>query len=527
MMLSYPFKRFAVAVLMGLFFAATLFYVWRAQQPQVVVDAPQPLQCVSYAPFYKPGMNPTIQDTYIDPLQIERDLKALSVVTQCVRTYSVSQGMDYVPKAAQKLGMQVLLGTWIGWLDAENRVQLQLAVQLANEFKQTVKGLIVGNEVLLRGEQPEAKMHEYLQWAQANTEVSVTYADVWEFWLRHPTLEQDVDFITVHILPYWEDLPVAIAQAVPHTVAVMNRVQNSFKKPVLIGETGWPSQGRQRFAAAPSLVNEARYVREFLQAAHTNGWQYNIIEAVDQPWKRELEGTVGGYWGLFDVDLKPKFAMQGSVSERYDGLLPYVISLCLAMLAAVWAWRRRLPLSSQLLVIFTAATFGLHGFLQVDYVQHAARMRNEYLMLGGLVLLGWGLLWLQVRQLLNMSSSHGLEQGMLLLFAGALFAVSVSLGINGRYIDFPLVLTLLPVIVVLITLIYQYGQYPRAMQSGKAFVWLLAVLTLIATNIALGVAMLELGNTSAWMWAGLCGLAAFVLPAKSMLTPQAAIIPND
>ncbi len=524
---SHPFKRFSVTVLMGVFFAATLFYVWRAQQPQVLVDAPQPLQCVSYAPYYKPGMNPTIKDTFIDPLQIERDLKALSAVTKCVRTYSVSQGMDYVPKAAKKIGMQVLLGTWIGWLDAENRAQLTLAVQLANDFKETVRGVIVGNEVLLRGEQPEAKMHEYLQWAQANTEVPVTYADVWEFWLKHPTLEQDVDFITVHILPYWEDLPVAIAQAVPHTVAVMNRVQNSFKKPVLIGETGWPSQGRQRFGAAPSLLNEARYVREFLQAAQTYGWQYNVIEAVDQPWKRELEGTVGGYWGLFDVDLKPKFPMQGAVPERNDGLLPYAVSLGLAILAAIWAWRRRLPLTSQLLVIFAAATLGLHGFLQVDYVQHAARMTGEYLMLGGLVVLGWGLLWVQIRQLLSLPTSRGLEQGMVLLFAGALFAVSVSLGINGRYRNFPVILTLLPLIAMLITLLYQYGKYTQAMQSGKVFVWLLAVLALVATNIAIGVAMLELGNSSAWLWAGLCGLAAFVLPAKSMLTTQDAVSVTD
>lgn len=520
---SHPFKRFSVTVLMGLFFVATLYYLWHAQQPQTLVDAPQPLQCVSYAPYYKPGMNPTIKDTYIDPLQIERDLKALSAVTECIRTYSVSQGMDYVPKAAKKLGMQVILGTWIGWLDAENRAQLTLAVKLANQFKETVRGVIVGNEVLLRGEQPEAKMHEYLQWAQANTEVPVTYADVWEFWLKHPALEQDVDFITVHILPYWEDLPVAIAQAVPHTVAVMGRVQNSFKKPVLIGETGWPSQGRQRFAAAPSLVNEARYVREFLQAAQTYGWQYNVIEAVDQPWKRELEGTVGGYWGLFDVDLKPKFPMQGGVSERSDGVLPYAVSLGLAILAAILAVRRRLSLSSVMLVIFAAATLGLHGFLQVDYVLHAARMTVESLMLGGLVVLGWSLLWLQVRQLLHLPVSHCLEQGMLLLFAGALFVVSASLGINGRYIDFPVILVLLPVSTMLITLLYQYATSPQAVTSGSVFVWLLAVLVLIATNIALGVAMLELGNTSAWMWAGLCGLAAFVLPAKAMLIPQAAI----
>lgn len=513
-MLSHPFKRLPAYFWMALFFIASVYYVWRLQQPQILVDAQQPLQCVSYAPYYKAGMNPTIADTYIDPLQIEQDLKALSAVTSCVRTYAVSQGMDYVPKAAQKLGMQVIVGTWIGWLDAENKTQLKLAVELANQYKDTVRGLIVGNEVLLRGEQPEAKMHEYLQWAQANTEVPITYADVWEFWLKHPSLEQDVDFITVHVLPYWEDLPVAIEQAVPHTVAVMNRVQGSFKKPVMIGETGWPSQGRQRFGAQPSLVNEARYIREFLQAAKTYGWQYNIIEAVDQPWKRELEGTVGGYWGIFDVNLKPKFALQGPVAERSDGVVPYAVAFGLAALAAIWAVRKRLPLPGKLVVVLTSATLGLHGFLQIDYVQHAARMSLEYLMLGSLIVLGWGVVVLQLRQWLEMKVSPVIEQGAVLLLALAFCIVSVSLGINGRYRNFPLILALLPVASLLMSLLGP--RKPLQAPAGHVLIWLIAVLTLVATNIAVGVAMLELGNFTAWSWAGLCGLAVFVLPAQLM-----------
>src|SRR5471030_1986962 len=34
--------------------------------------------------------------------------------------------------------------------------------------------------------------------------------------------------------------------------------------------------------------------------AKQENFRVNLIEAYDQPWKRELEGTVGGYWGLFD-----------------------------------------------------------------------------------------------------------------------------------------------------------------------------------------------------------------------------------
>ena len=72
-------------------------------------------------------------------------------------------------------------------------------------------------------------------------------------------------------------------------------------KEILIGETGWPSQGRMREGALPSRTNQARVVSEILDTAKREGFRVNLIEAYDQPWKRQLEGTVGGYWGLFDA----------------------------------------------------------------------------------------------------------------------------------------------------------------------------------------------------------------------------------
>ncbi|MGT2440721.1 hypothetical protein ACU4GH_38580 [Bradyrhizobium betae] len=71
-------------------------------------------------------------------------------------------------------------------------------------------------------------------------------------------------------------------------------------KEILIGETGWPSEGRMRDGALPSRTNQARVVSEILGLAKANKFRVNLIEAYDQPWKRRLEGTVGGCWGLFD-----------------------------------------------------------------------------------------------------------------------------------------------------------------------------------------------------------------------------------
>ena len=515
-----PFIRLPATLWMAVLLVLSLIFVWKQQQPQPIkaadVATASALQCVSYSPYYKEGMNPTVAGTQVDPAQIDVDLQALSKLTRCVRTYSVSQGMDYVPKAASKLGMQVIVGAWVGWLHADNRHEIEQAVTLANTYPETVRALVIGNEVLLRGEQPESKMREYLQWVKAHTRTPATYADVWEFWLKHPALEQEVDFVTVHILPYWEDRPVAIAQAVAHTTAVMDKLGFAFKKPLLIGETGWPSQGRQRFGAAPGVVNQARYLREFVDVASQRGWQYNVIEAVDQPWKRALEGTVGGYWGLMDTDLQPKFAFSGPVAERQDGVTPYLLALGLAVVGAGLVKRRQLGIAAQVLAALTLATLGLHGFLQLDYIRHAARSPDEYLMLGGLAILGWAMVLYYLQQWLGCQDRPSVEQALLSTFVFALLLTSASLAIDGRYRDFPLLLTILPVAVTLVAMLRTLSAFPAEHIRATPATWWLGVLALFATNLAVSVAMLEFGNYPAWAWSGLCGVVTLVFPVKAM-----------
>jgi glucan 1,3-beta-glucosidase len=55
-----------------------------------------------------------------------------------------------------------------------------------------------------------------------------------------------------------------------------------------------------REGALPSRTNQARVVSEILDLAKREKFRVNLIEAYDQPWKRQLEGTVGGYWGMID-----------------------------------------------------------------------------------------------------------------------------------------------------------------------------------------------------------------------------------
>ena len=47
-----------------------------------------------------------------------------------------------------------------------------------------------------------------IQKVKRETGVPVTTGEIWSVWRDHPELVSAVDFIAVHILPYWEDEPV-------------------------------------------------------------------------------------------------------------------------------------------------------------------------------------------------------------------------------------------------------------------------------------------------------------------------------
>ena len=88
-------------------------------------------------------------------------------------------------------------------------------------------------------------------------------------------------------------------------------------KEVIIGEVGWPSAGRMREGALPSPLNQARVISEVLAHNRRDNIRVNVIEAFDQPWKRALEGTVGGHWGVLGADSREiKFVWGGAVSNH-------------------------------------------------------------------------------------------------------------------------------------------------------------------------------------------------------------------
>ena len=359
------------------------------------VEIPQPaaqaIPCVSYAPF-RGNQTPFDEALVVAPGQIEDDMGRLAVAgIRCVRTYSVDQGLEQVPEIAARHGISVLLGTWIGREPAKNRLQLETAVQLANAHRGAVRAIVVGNEVLLRRERTVENLAADLAWVRARTSVPLTYADVWEFWLRNLSLAAAVDFVTIHILPYWEDDPVANADAPRYVIEIWRKMREAFPdKRLFLGETGWPSAGRMREGARPGRVEQARFLRAFSHlASQENGLDYNLIEAFDQPWKRASEGTVGGHWGVFDEQRRAKFSWTGEVAAQPEWRVRLAVSEILALALFVAAFGRALPAGRWLALAILAQSAATVFVVQAEFVFVSSRNALEWAIGAGGLALGF------------------------------------------------------------------------------------------------------------------------------------------
>jgi exo-beta-1,3-glucanase (GH17 family) len=357
--------RNALSCLALTFAAIAGFWTWLGSpvpMPFPEIGRGEKLYCVSYTPF-RGAQTPLDPSTMIPASQIEDDLTALAAITDCVRTYSVDFGLDQIAGIAARHGLKVMQGLWLSSNPDKSRYQVETAVALANKYPGTIRSIVVGNEVLLRGEMTATDLARTIRSVKARVSVPVTYADVWEYWLRNSDIANAVDFITIHILPYWEDFPIAAGVASAHVDAIRRQVAGAFPgKDVLIGEVGWPSAGRMREGARPSPANQARVIQDVLALSKRENFHVNIIEAYDQPWKRALEGTVGGHWGLLDGKTRaPKFLWGQPVSDHPLWLWQCIGGLLFAVIvfgAAVLMRSKRATLRDWLAVAINAISGG-------------------------------------------------------------------------------------------------------------------------------------------------------------------------
>ena len=374
--------RAIVAVL--LFVSATHAALWGVlRDRQEAPDFKGILPSVSYAPFQgtgHPDVNnlPTVE-------RIRSDMKKLAPLTRAIRLYSSTGGVELVPPIAAEFGLKVTLGAWIDKNTDRNEREIDAAINLARRNSNVI-GIVVGNETVYRGEQKVDDLIELIKRVKKSVNVPVTTGEIWNIWRDNPALASNVDFIAAHVLPYWENF--SSDQAVDQAVYLYQLLREKFPgKRVVIAEFGWPSAGYNLLNADPGPFQQARVLRNFVRRAESIGMEYNIVEAIDQPWKF-FEGGVGPYWGILNAARQPKFSWVGPiVNPDYWKLA--AIALLVGILMSLPIFRLPQPTALQAFLLSTAAN-GVGAWIATVF----AYWNSHYFIFGSAFALTLGLILL-------------------------------------------------------------------------------------------------------------------------------------
>ncbi len=275
--------------------------------------------------------------------QIDDDLKLLKRYTPRIRTYSTLQNPQ-VYRLAEKEGLQVLAGAWIDRRLDNNEKEVDTLIAQARRYPNSINRVIVGNEVLFRNDIPPEQLMAYVDRVRAAIHQPVSVAEPWHIWAKYPELVDHVDFITVHLFPYWNGIAAVSTGSGADRFPAIKDALGSYEmlhrmypnKPIVIGEIGWPSNGDRYKYADPSVSNEAIFLRTWFNVAKRDNIDYYVMEAFDQPWKEALSGRTEAYWGMFNADRQPKFPFTGPVTEDTAWPWKALAASLLALIPMVW-----------------------------------------------------------------------------------------------------------------------------------------------------------------------------------------------
>jgi glucan 1,3-beta-glucosidase len=219
------------------------------------------------------------------------------------------------------------------------------------------------------------------------------------------------------------------------------------------------------------------------------------------------EGTVGGYWGIFDVQARPKFPMRGPVVEVVRWWLGWLASAAGALLFLVVGALRRNWRGARgwAALALAGSAAGAALAWQVRQMLYACANGWEWL-----VAIAACVLALFVALRLARAAAASLAGGaatapwpgwrLATLFALALYGLLEVF--DGRYRDFPLGLFALPCVgYALLALLRREASAPSLEQRFLAVVAPLLGAVIVAQELC--------QNVVAWLWLALClGAAA-------------------
>jgi glucan 1,3-beta-glucosidase len=247
--------------------------------------------------------------------QIATELATLKGVTDTIRLYSLTdcdQATAVVP-AAVEAGLKIELGMWVdsatSSFEAE-KAAFETLLETGVVTTDNVVGIHVGSEAVYRGDVTAAvaiaNLEEIRTLCQANTgaaSVPLTIADIGDTYTAYPEMIEAVDYVSANYFPFWELADIDGAADFFYTrFSALVETASAYNKEVIVGETGWASDGVDAAASPATAANAAKYFYDFYTLAEEKDLMYFYFSAFDEPWKLatlEANETVEAYFGLF------------------------------------------------------------------------------------------------------------------------------------------------------------------------------------------------------------------------------------
>lgn len=237
--------------------------------------------------------------------QIRRRMEIVKPYTRWVRSFSCTEGNEFIPKVAKELGLKTMVGAWIGSNKSENEIEIDALIQLAK--KGHVDIAVIGNEALMRNDLALAEILQYItKVKQALPNIPVGYVDAYFQFYENPALVDACDIIMANCYPFWENCTIDESTTyLKKMYAVLQQISKG--KPIIVSETGWPSQGSNVGNAEPSPINAMKYFINVQNWQEHENIKLFYFSSFDESWKVHHEGDVGERWGLWDKTEKLKF----------------------------------------------------------------------------------------------------------------------------------------------------------------------------------------------------------------------------
>jgi glucan 1,3-beta-glucosidase len=253
--------------------------------------------------LYEDGQKP---GDIISEEQVRRRMKIIAPYTKWVRSFSCTEGNEFIPKIAREFGIKTLVGAWLGDDAEKNEKEIVALIQLAKEGFVDIAA--VGNEVMYRKDLSEDELLDFIAKVRSEipSHIPVGYVDAYYEFTIKPRITEACDVILTNCYPYWEGSTIEYSLA--HMKNMFYQASGSgCGKKVIITETGWPSKGESFRDSHPSNENAMKYfINSQLWSKEAN-IDIFYFSSFDESWKVGAEGEVGAYWGLWDKNENLKF----------------------------------------------------------------------------------------------------------------------------------------------------------------------------------------------------------------------------